>query len=79
MPELHTNKLGSKFFFPSSSSFIFYFFLPLKELVLERRQEVPLQIRSHLVTRKEPFQSEAAASLEIVQISPLIIFLSPPK
>lgn len=73
MPELHTNKLGSKFFS------LFFFFLPLKELVLERRQEVPLQIRSHLVTRKEPFQSEAAASLEIVQISSLIIFLSPPK
>lgn len=67
MPELHTNKLGSKIF------------LPFKELVLELRQEVPLQIRSHLVTRKEPFQYKAAASLEIVQISPLIIFLSPLK
>lgn len=45
MPELHTNKLGSKIFF-----------LPFKELVLERGQEVPLQIRSHLVTQKEPFE-----------------------
>lgn len=44
MPELHTNKLGSKIF------------LPFKELVLELGQEVPLQIRSHLVTRKEPFE-----------------------